>query len=127
MKLAAALVLGFDGRPASVVSPISVPGVPIKKTALVKYHFHLRKDNELALKPDETITVLNAIDEEWWLGTNSQGETGSFPRMFVEMADGEEPALEDAIHNSNAVEVSQTPEVSTFSSFSSFTESPVTD
>ncbi|KAJ8126184.1 hypothetical protein O1611_g7456 [Lasiodiplodia mahajangana] len=35
------------------------------------------------------------VDEDWWMGTNSQGETGLFPSNYVELVEDE---IVDEIH-----------------------------
>lgn len=101
MKLAAFLLLReyVDDYPPSRTASITSSMVkqekqetmPTTKFAVVKYEFHPKNDNELGLVVDEIIVVEEAVDEEWWKGTNVKGENGVFPRMFVEMVGGDEP------------------------------------
>ncbi|KAI9740535.1 MAG: hypothetical protein M1834_005116 [Cirrosporium novae-zelandiae] len=71
------------------------------KNALVQYDYEKAEDNEIELKEGEYVTNIDMVDEDWWMGTNAQGETGLFPSNYVELvADEEEqppaPAAESA-------------------------------
>ncbi|KAI1190517.1 hypothetical protein F5B17DRAFT_427527 [Nemania serpens] len=61
------------------------------KRALVQYDYEKAEDNELELREGEYVTNIDMVDEDWWMGTNSQGETGLFPSNYVELVD-DEPA-----------------------------------
>ena len=90
MKLAAFLLLR-ECVDAPIMSSIVEEPMPMTKFAMVKYEFLPKNENELGLVVDEVVIVETAVDEEWWKGTNSKGEAGIFPRMFVEMVGGDEP------------------------------------
>jgi hypothetical protein len=51
-----------------------------------------------------------------WKGTNSNGKTGVFPRVFVELVDGEELKLAKTTHDSPPELGDEASEVSTNSS-----------
>lgn len=55
------------------------------KRALVQYDYEKAEDNELELKEGEYITDIEMVDEDWWMGQNSRGETGLFPSNYVEL------------------------------------------
>ncbi|KAI1430104.1 hypothetical protein F5Y12DRAFT_781357 [Xylaria sp. FL1777] len=61
------------------------------KRALIQYDYEKAEDNELELREGEYVTDIDMVDEDWWMGTNSQGETGLFPSNYVELVD-DEPA-----------------------------------
>ena len=69
------------------------------KRALVQYDYEKAEDNELELKEGEYVTNIEMVDEDWWMGQNSQGETGLFPSNYVELVEDDgvhepEPAVE---------------------------------
>lgn len=57
------------------------------KRALVQYDYEKAEDNELELKEGEYITDIEMVDEDWWMGQNSRGETGLFPSNYVELVE----------------------------------------
>ncbi|KAI0969966.1 hypothetical protein F4678DRAFT_143302 [Xylaria arbuscula] len=92
-----------DPRAASLAvaaeqfSPEAVAQAPAAvsggKRALIQYDYEKAEDNELELREGEYVTNIDMVDEDWWMGTNSQGETGLFPSNYVELVD-DEPAEE---------------------------------
>ncbi|KAL0938859.1 Drebrin-like protein [Colletotrichum truncatum] len=61
--------------------------------ALIQYDYEKAEDNELELREGEYVTNIEMVDEDWWMGTNSRGESGLFPSNYVELVDDEpEPA-----------------------------------
>ncbi|KAI1776563.1 hypothetical protein F4818DRAFT_353273 [Hypoxylon cercidicola] len=59
------------------------------KRALVQYDYEKAEDNEIELRENEYVTNIDMVDEDWWMGTNAQGETGLFPSNYVEIIDDE--------------------------------------
>jgi hypothetical protein len=50
----------------------------------------------LELTEGDYVTNIDMVDEDWWMGTNSKGESGLFPSNYVELIEEEEapaPAL----------------------------------
>ncbi|KAF2435834.1 hypothetical protein EJ08DRAFT_645518 [Tothia fuscella] len=62
------------------------------KRALISYDYEKAEDNELELREGDYVTNIEMVDEDWWMGQNSQGETGLFPSNYVEIVEDEEPA-----------------------------------
>lgn len=62
------------------------------KRALIQYDYEKAEDNELELVEGEYVTNIEMVDEDWWMGTNSKGESGLFPSNYVELVDDEEEA-----------------------------------
>ncbi|KUJ09172.1 uncharacterized protein LY89DRAFT_658257 [Mollisia scopiformis] len=62
------------------------------KRALISYDYEKAEDNELELTEGEYVTNIEMVDEDWWMGTNSKGESGLFPSNYVELVDEEEEA-----------------------------------
>ncbi|KAK2065118.1 SH3 domain-containing protein [Colletotrichum caudatum] len=63
------------------------------KRALIQYDYEKAEDNELELREGEYVTNIEMVDDDWWMGTNSRGESGLFPSNYVELVDDEpEPA-----------------------------------
>ncbi|MCJ1246266.1 hypothetical protein MMC30_003472 [Trapelia coarctata] len=57
------------------------------KRALIQFDYEKAEDNELELKEGEYVTNIEMVDEDWWMGHNSRGETGLFPCNYVELVD----------------------------------------
>ena len=63
------------------------------KRALVQYDYEKAEDNELELREGEYVTNIQMVDEDWWMGQNSRGESGLFPSNYVELVEGEKPGI----------------------------------
>ncbi len=59
------------------------------KRALVQYDYEKGEDNEIELKEGDHVTNIEMVDENWWMGTNINGESGLFPSNYVELVEGE--------------------------------------
>ena len=70
--------------------------------ALVQYDYGRAEDNELELKEGEFVTEIEMVDEDWWMGQNSRGETGLFPSNYVELVRGEDDGGEQVGHQAQA-------------------------
>ena len=57
------------------------------KEAIAQYDYEKAEDNELELRDGEHITDIEMVDEDWWMGTNSRGESGLFPANYVELVE----------------------------------------
>lgn len=57
------------------------------KRALIQYDYAKAEDNEIELREGEYVTNIQMVDDDWWMGTNSQGESGLFPSNYVELVD----------------------------------------
>ncbi|KAK3680512.1 hypothetical protein B0T22DRAFT_438251 [Podospora appendiculata] len=57
------------------------------KRALIQYDYEKAEDNEIELREGEYVTNIEMVDDDWWMGTNSQGESGLFPSNYVELVD----------------------------------------
>ncbi|TPX17400.1 uncharacterized protein E0L32_003043 [Thyridium curvatum] len=68
------------------------PGTGGGKRALVQYDYEKAEDNEIELREGEYVTNIDMVDEDWWIGTNTQGESGLFPSNYVELVDDDEAA-----------------------------------
>ncbi|KAK3362808.1 hypothetical protein B0T25DRAFT_444616 [Lasiosphaeria hispida] len=68
------------------------------KRALVQYDYEKAEDNEVELREGEYVTNIEMVDDDWWMGTNSQGESGLFPSNYVELVDDETPGTEAPSH-----------------------------
>ncbi|KAK3334770.1 hypothetical protein B0H65DRAFT_331570 [Neurospora tetraspora] len=62
------------------------------KRALVQYDYEKAEDNEIDLREGEYVTNIQMVDDDWWMGTNAQGESGLFPSNYVEVVEDDEPA-----------------------------------
>jgi hypothetical protein len=54
--------------------------------ALIKYDYEKSDNDEIALREGEYLTDVEMMNEDWWMGTNADGERGLFPSAFVELA-----------------------------------------
>ena len=84
-----------DGRGAAQAAAASTFGAGDAKAAeqggkeaVAQYDYEKAEDNELELHEGERITGIDMVDEDWWMGTNSRGETGLFPSNYVELIEG---------------------------------------
>ena len=55
------------------------------KTAIALYDYEKIEDNELDLHEGERIINIDMVDVDWWMGENSRGESGYFPKDYVEL------------------------------------------
>ncbi|KAE8449736.1 hypothetical protein EG329_007511 [Mollisiaceae sp. DMI_Dod_QoI] len=60
------------------------------KRALIQYDYEKAEDNELELTEGEYVTNIEMVDDDWWMGTNSKGESGLFPSNYVELVEDDE-------------------------------------
>jgi len=88
---AAAVAEESFGHPGTAAASHAPAG---GKRALVQYDYAKAEDNEIDLVEGQYITSIEMVDEDWWMGTNAEGETGLFPSNYVELAEGEEPGPE---------------------------------
>ncbi|KAJ3320024.1 hypothetical protein HDV06_005758 [Boothiomyces sp. JEL0866] len=58
---------------------------PAGLQAIALYDYAPDESNEIPLAEGERITNILEIDEGWWQGTNSHGQTGLFPANYVEV------------------------------------------
>ncbi|KAH0377837.1 hypothetical protein KCU92_g9013, partial [Aureobasidium melanogenum] len=64
------------------------PGAGVAgKRALVQYDYEKAEDNEIELREGEYVENIEMVDEDWWMGQNSQGESGLFPSNYVELVE----------------------------------------
>ncbi|KAK4458896.1 hypothetical protein QBC42DRAFT_275728 [Cladorrhinum samala] len=83
----AALASEAVDHPAEVGS-----GATGGKRALVQYDYERAEDNEIELREGEYVTNIEMVDDDWWMGTNAQGQSGLFPSNYVELVGDDEPA-----------------------------------
>ncbi|PSR77673.1 hypothetical protein BD289DRAFT_445114 [Coniella lustricola] len=62
-------------------------GAPSGKRAVIEYDYEKAEDNEIELKEGEYVTNIEMVDDDWWMGTNSQGESGLFPSNYVTLVE----------------------------------------
>ncbi|CAE6507099.1 unnamed protein product [Rhizoctonia solani] len=60
--------------------------------AVAAYEYEAAEPNEISFSEGERITNIEMVDEGWWQGTNSRGETGLFPATYVELVEAAEAA-----------------------------------
>ncbi|KAI5463002.1 hypothetical protein BGZ63DRAFT_422406 [Mariannaea sp. PMI_226] len=58
--------------------------------AFIQYDYEKAEDNEIDLVEGEYVTNIEMVDEDWWMGTNSKGESGLFPSNYVEVVEDDQ-------------------------------------
>lgn len=81
------------GASAAAATPAAV--ISSKPSATVEYDYTKDEEGEIDLVEDETVTDIEFLDENWWSGTNSKGESGLFPSNYVKLKDGAVPTIPD--------------------------------
>jgi len=66
------------------------------RKALIQYDYDKAEDNEIDLREGEYVTNIEMVDDDWWMGTNSKGETGLFPSNYVELVNDDETGAAEA-------------------------------
>ncbi|GAV30378.1 hypothetical protein PMKS-003889 [Pichia membranifaciens] len=83
----------------AALPPRPVPAAPVQeeeptvpsssstggKQAVAEYDYEKDEDNEIGFTEGEKIIDIEFVDEDWWQGTNSSGETGLFPASYVNL------------------------------------------
>ena len=87
---------------AASVPPVGSGG----RRALAQYDYEKAEDNELELREGEYVTNIDMVDEDWWMGQNSRGETGLFPSNYVELVEEGVPAAVEAEHEEHVAQES---------------------
>ncbi|KAG5743851.1 hypothetical protein H9Q70_013437 [Fusarium xylarioides] len=59
--------------------------------AVIQYDYEKAEDNEIDLIEGDIVTNIDMVDEDWWMGTNSRGESGLFPSNYVELVGDDDP------------------------------------
>ncbi|KAH8732918.1 hypothetical protein GQ44DRAFT_765994 [Phaeosphaeriaceae sp. PMI808] len=59
--------------------------------AVIQYDYEKAEENEVELREGEYVTDIDMVDEDWWMGTNTQGDRGLFPANYVELVEDDEP------------------------------------
>ena len=85
----AAAVASFGEKAVDAAQP---GGEESGRRALVQYDYEKAEDNELELKEGEVVSNIEMVDENWWMGQNSRGESGLFPSNYVELVEDEDSA-----------------------------------
>lgn len=60
------------------------------KRAIIEYDYEKAEENELELREGEYVTNIDMVDDDWWMGTNSRGESGLFPSNYVTLVDDDD-------------------------------------
>ncbi|KAK9780845.1 hypothetical protein SCAR479_02031 [Seiridium cardinale] len=71
-------------------SVADAPAATGGKRALIQYDYEKAEDNEVELREGEYVTNIEMVDDDWWMGTNSAGESGLFPSNYVELVDDDD-------------------------------------
>ena len=60
------------------------------KRAIIEYDYEKAEENELELREGEYVTNIDMVDDDWWMGTNSRGESGLFPSNYVTLVEDDD-------------------------------------
>ncbi|KAL1868739.1 actin binding protein [Diaporthe australafricana] len=60
------------------------------KRAVIEYDYEKAEENELELREGEFVTNIDMVDDDWWMGTNSRGESGLFPSNYVTLVEDDD-------------------------------------
>jgi hypothetical protein len=85
---AAAAVAATSGGGPPPPGPAAASSGSIR--AIVQYDYEKAEENEIELVEGQVVTNIEMVDEDWWMGTNSKGESGLFPSNYVEVVEGDE-------------------------------------
>ncbi|KFA79649.1 hypothetical protein S40288_04095 [Stachybotrys chartarum IBT 40288] len=77
---------GFEPEQAAVGQAAEQGG----RRAVVQYDYDKAEDNEIDLVEGQYVTNIDMVDEDWWMGTNSKGQSGLFPSNYVELVEDED-------------------------------------
>ncbi|XEU98841.1 hypothetical protein FSHL1_004128 [Fusarium sambucinum] len=82
-----------EPEPERAPSPAPQPGQETQGgyRAVIQYDYEKAEDNEIELVEGDIVTNIEMVDEDWWMGTNSRGESGLFPSNYVELIGDDEP------------------------------------
>ncbi|SPO00930.1 related to Drebrin F [Cephalotrichum gorgonifer] len=80
----------YDTEEPAEVPAASAPGA----SAVALYDYEKAEDNEIDLREDEHVVDIEMVDDDWWVGTNSQGDRGLFPSNYVQIV-GDEQQVEE--------------------------------
>lgn len=91
-RAAAAAVAAVASEAVSHAADSRQAGAAGGLKALIQYDYEKAEDNEIELREGEYVTNIEMVDDDWWMGTNAQGESGLFPSNYVELVNDDEPA-----------------------------------
>ncbi|KAF2636602.1 hypothetical protein P280DRAFT_501169 [Massarina eburnea CBS 473.64] len=86
----AAATFGAAAVGAGVAVAAASSGGGQGQRALIQFDYDKAEENEIELRENEYVTNIEMVDEDWWMGTNSQGDQGLFPANYVELVEGDD-------------------------------------
>lgn len=89
---AAGAAIGASGHDDEDTAAGAGAGSGAGKRAVIIYDYEKAEDNEVELREGDHVTDIDMVDEDWWMGTNAQGERGLFPANYVELVEGDDDA-----------------------------------
>ena len=78
---------------AAPQSPTAATAAAVE-SATVLYEFEAQGDDELTVRENEVVTVVDKENDEWWTVRNASGAEGVVPAQYVQLNDGSAPAAE---------------------------------
>lgn len=64
----------------------------VEEAATVLYDFDAAGDDELTVKENDTVTIVDKENDEWWLVKDPRGQQGVVPAAYLQLNDGSVPA-----------------------------------
>ena len=80
-----------EPSPASPASAVVSPTLATRngssggEAAVVLYDFDAQGDDELTVKENDSVTIIDRSDDEWWLVRNNRGKEGVVPAQYVQV------------------------------------------
>jgi hypothetical protein len=75
-----------SGPAAAVTSPVTARNgaSASEERASVLYDFDAQGEDELSVKENESVTILDKENDEWWLVRNARGQEGVVPAQYLQ-------------------------------------------
>jgi hypothetical protein len=81
--------------PTSSAGSARAPAASSGEPATVLYDFDAQGEDELNVKENDNVTVVDKENDEWWLVRNSRGQEGVVPAQYIQIGEGSAPATAD--------------------------------
>ncbi|KAI9636713.1 uncharacterized protein MKK02DRAFT_26463 [Dioszegia hungarica] len=78
--------------PTSSAASARAPAASSGEPATVLYDFDAQGEDELNVKENDIVTVVDKENDEWWLVRNSRGQEGVVPAQYIQIGEGSAPA-----------------------------------
>lgn len=76
-------------EPQPEQTPVVEPSTSKGNSAIAEYDYEKDEDNEIGFIEGEIIINIEFVDDDWWKGTNNNGDTGLFPASYVTLKENQ--------------------------------------